>query len=198
MKSKNQDLDLKPKDSIIKSEQFQVRVIKYPNSIKLMSLNNRPPPKTAGDDRPRRSHRSPRARSIPRRSRGLHDQFQNNQQIDSLTLGHGNRSLPNRVYPISRIGSPPGPALEKARPLPLPQQALILYQRNQEQKLQNLKHNANGLLMQQNEKMLLRPSTHLKKQNELKRVLETLSKRKALVLDEQKIFQMLLEEDEQD
>ena len=44
--------------------------------------------------------------------------------------------------------------------------------------------------------MLLRPSTHLKKQNELKRVLETLSKRKALVLDEQKIFQLLINEQE--
>ena len=39
------------------------------------------------------------------------------------------------------------------------------------------------------------PSKHLKKQNELKKVLQTLSKRKALVLDEQKIFQMLFEQE---
>ena len=89
-------------------------------------------------------------------------------------------------------GSPVPAAAEKQRTPPLPQQAIILYQRNQKQKLDALKQHANGLLVQQNEKMLWKPSTHLRKQNELKRVLETLSKRKALVLDEKKIFQMLL------
>jgi len=59
------------------SEQFQVRVIKYPNSIKLMHAKSRSPPKTAGADNPREDKKRNLRVLKPQtyNSRGLHDQF---------------------------------------------------------------------------------------------------------------------------